>query len=166
MIKMKWKEEIKSALIDKNEEEKSKRVEENSKLKEIILYNQPDSCGICNKIKELLESEGINYVDKIISENESEYNEVLSLINFGSRPIAVVNGYFLAYKRDFNSPEELVNQLRWVGNPSHVNSSHDNKVLEHLKTTQYYILESIKNLKQEITPVINVMKSLLEEDDE
>ena len=50
---MKLKEEIKSALIDKNEEEKSKRVEENSKLKEIILYNQPDSCGICNKIKAL-----------------------------------------------------------------------------------------------------------------
>ena len=163
---MELKTEVKNALLEKKEQDRKERIEYNSKLKEIIVYNQPGSCGVCDNVRKALEAEEIKYINKTISENEQEYNEITSLLNFSSRPIVVVNGYFLAYRRDFNSPEELVNIVRWVGNPTHVNSSHDSKLIEHLKTTQHNILESLKQLKQEVTPVINVMKNLLEDEEE
>tara|TARA_A100001201_G_C3989309_1_gene171086 strand:+ start:106 stop:612 length:507 start_codon:yes stop_codon:yes gene_type:complete len=167
---MDLKQQIKKELEDKNEQDRLKRVEFNSKLQKSIIYvNDVDKNS--TKMIDELSSEGIPFTLKKINDpkNKQEWLEVISTCNIVSLPTVFVNGEYLVFKRDFNNSNQLIRALGHLADPDFENPPIKNKIVEHMKTQHYNLNMRINQLEAKIKPLIdfiqNLKKELAEEDD-
>ena len=155
-------------LTDKKEVERLERVKLNTNLKEAVIYtskDQPQS----KQFTDFLTNEGIKFIEKEQSEYVNEYNEFVATTNMGGFPSVIINNNFLVMRRDFQTPQQLVGAIQFLGNPEFKNTNSEKTVLEHLKTTNYNLLMRLNQLSQQIAPMITFIqkleKQLSEEDD-
>ena len=159
---MELKNIVKEHLEKEKEQERLKRVKENSKLEKVTLLT--NNVPYCNTVKEYLDQEGIPYVEKTLKDNPDYINQATSITNLGMFPMIHAKDNYIVYQRDFQNPQQLVQVIKHIANPDYKNSKvNDIKVLEHLKTTQYHIWTKLNNLEKQLTPVLSILTKLTEE---
>ena len=164
---MELKDIVKDHLVETKEKEKQERIKRNSKSSKFTVYVNKN-VSFCKTVINFLQDEGYNFVKKEISKNQKEWNEVASTINLGFTPTIYANGVYLVYQRDFQNIQQLAAGLLFLTNPTFKNSTSKEKTVEHIKTTQYNILNRINNLEKNLNPLINFLTTLqqqLEEED-
>ena len=159
---MELKDVVKEHLEKEKEQERLKRVKENSKLEKVTLLT--NNVPYCNTVKEYLDQEGIPYVEKTLKDNPDYINQATSITNLGMFPMIHAKDNYIVYQRDFQNPQQLVQVIKHIANPDYKNSKvNDIKVLEHLKTVQYHVWTKLNNLENKLTPVLNILNNLTEE---
>tara|TARA_Y100000004_G_C8725807_1_gene332074 strand:- start:28 stop:525 length:498 start_codon:yes stop_codon:yes gene_type:complete len=159
---MELKDIVKEHLVNEKEQERLKKIEENSKLEKVTLLT--NGTPYCDTIKKHLDQEGISYVEKTLKDNPDDINQATSITNLGMFPIVHIKDNYIVYQRDFQNPQQLVQVIKHFANPNYKNSKvNDVKVLEHLKTTQYHIWTKLNNLEKQLSPVLNILTKLTEE---
>ena len=78
-------------------------------------------------------------------------------------PIIYVNNTYLAYQRDFNNPQQLINIIKSIAHPDFSNVQDKNIQIEHMKTANFLLYRKIDQLEKLITPVVDVLTKLTEE---
>jgi len=160
-IKMELKEQIKQELLNQKEEQIKKNIEENSKLKEIILYTKPNNPP-CENYKKFFKEQGIKFIEKDIT----LYNEVISTVQINTVPIIYVNENYLVQGRDFKNTQQCVNILKHFANPEYINPPFEIKLIESIKNLQFNIGQSFQNLSKQLQPIIKVMNEVAKETNE
>ena len=69
-----------------------------------------------------------------MSEEQEEFARVASLTNNNVTPIFYVNNEYLIQSRDFYSPQQALNALKYLGDPTFKNPPSEEKIFEYLKT--------------------------------
>ena len=173
------KDALKNLLLkdmkDQKEQERLQRVEENKNLQEIIIYTK-FSCPFCKQMIDLLESEGIKYTEKSHIEHEDEWNQIIGLTNTPVFPTLVVNGEYLAPRRDFNQPQQAINIIKVLAKKGFKMPSNELRIREALKTlganiqqSNQNIIQQIQQLHKRLEPIqqfINKLKEEIESEDE
>ena len=124
-------------------------------MEKIIVYAQ-NTCGYCNKVKEELTKNNIEFEIKLIDEFQDEWDKVVSLTNLPTTPtIYYKNNYFIP-QRDFNSPQNLIELLKNFKEYEFDLSYQNN---EMLKTLNYNISIAFGRLDQLLRKIeINTKK--------
>jgi len=171
--KTKIKDSVKNLFIkeltDKKEVERLERVKANANLQEVTIYTSKDQQH-CKQYIDFLTNEGIKFIEKEQSEHVNEYNQFVATTNMGGFPTVIVNDNYLVMRRDFQSPQQLVGAIQFLGNPDFINPNSEKSLIEQLKTSNYNLMMKLNQLSQQITPVItfiqNLEKQLAEDDSE
>jgi len=154
-------------LKDKKETERLERVKANANLKEVTIYTHKDQQH-CKQYIDTLTNEGIKFIEKEQSEHLNEYNQFVATTNMGGFPTVIVNDNYLVMRRDFQTPQQLIGAIQFLGNPDFINPNSEKSLIEQLKTSNYNLMMRINQLSQQITPIItfiqNLEKQLSEED--
>ena len=158
---MELKDIVKEHLVNEKEQQRLKNIEANSKLKKVTLFT--DGSPYCDTIKKHLDQEGISYIEKTKKKHPKEVQEAIATTNLGIFPLVFINDIYLVYKRDFQSPQQLVQGIIHTASPDFIKPNPDLKTIEYLKTSQYHIWTKINNLENKLTPVINILTKLSEE---
>tara|TARA_R110000744_G_scaffold229435_1_gene347456 strand:- start:266 stop:541 length:276 start_codon:yes stop_codon:yes gene_type:complete len=85
-------------------------------MKKIVIYSQ-DGCSHCQDLKNLLQSEGIDYSVKDIQENKEDWDVISEHSGVSYVPTVLMvdtldeSGRILAPDRDFDGPEECVQHI-------------------------------------------------------
>ena len=159
---MELKNLVKEHLEKEKEQERLKRIEENSKLEKIMLLT--NGTPYCDTVKKHLDQEGILYIEKTLKDNPNDVNEATSVTNLSMFPMIYIKDTYLVNQRDFQNPQQLVQAIQHFANSNFKNSeTNDIKVLEHLKTVQYHVWTKLNNLENKLTPVLNILNNLTEE---
>ena len=173
------KDALKSLLLkdmkDQKEQERLQRVEENKNLQEVVIYTK-FSCPFCKQMIDLLESEGIKYTEKPHIEHEDEWNQVIGLTNTPVFPTLVVNGEYLAPRRDFNQPQQAINIIKVLAKKGFKMPSNELRIREALKTlganiqqSNQSVLQQVQQLHKRLDPIqqfIDKLKEEIESEDE
>ena len=173
MAKTKVKESLKNLFIkeltDKKEEERLERVKQNSNLREITLYLDKNHNLSENYVK-FLEQEGIKLNKKYRTEYKEEWNKVGSITNNNVVPTFFVNGEYLIHGRDFHNPQQSLNALKYLGDPTFNNPPSNEKLYEYNKTFSSQLHTRLTQLENKLKPMIdfitNLQKEILEENQE
>jgi glutaredoxin len=80
--------------------------------KDIIMYTMT-TCGYCNEMKKKLNEKNITYIERDFKEYKEEWEYVKSLTRSAVFPTFVMGKEYLIPSRDFNNPEELINNLTY-----------------------------------------------------
>lgn len=158
---MELKEQIKQELFNQKEEKIKKNIEENSKLKEIILYTKPNT-PLCENYKKIYKEQGIKFNEKDIT----LHNEVSSTIQLNAVPVIFVNDNYLVHGRDFNNPMHSINAIKHFASPDYIIPSPNQRLLESIKNLQFGLNRSLGNLNRQIAPITKIMNELAQEDNE
>tara|TARA_R110001606_G_C15078476_1_gene616943 strand:- start:59 stop:658 length:600 start_codon:yes stop_codon:yes gene_type:complete len=167
------KNALKSLLLNdmkgKKEEERLERVKENKNLREVTIYTK-FSCPHCKSMLELLDSEGIKYIEKPQLDFEEEWNYVISLTGTPVFPTLMVNGEYLCPRRDFNQPQQAINTIKIIGKKSFEFPSDELRLRENLKTissiiqqTNQSFAQQIQSIQQKLDPIVLFINKLKEE---
>ena len=115
-----------------------------------------ETCAYCKTIKEELTKNNIEFEEKINSENQDEWDKVVSLTKIPTTPtIYYKNNYFIP-QRDFGNPQGLIELLKNF-KESEFDLSHQNN--EMLKTLNYNISIAFGRLDQLLRQIeINTKK--------
>ena len=120
-----------------------------------------ETCGYCKTIKDELTKNNIEFKEKINSNNQDEWDKVVSLTKMPTTPtVYYKNNYFIP-QRDFNSPQSLIELLKNF-KESEFDLSHQNN--EMLKTLNYNISVAFRRLDQLLRQIETNTKK--EEDNE
>ena len=104
-----------------------------------------ETCAYSKIIKEELTKNNIEFEEKINSENQDEWDKVVSLTKMPTTPtIYYKNNYFIP-QRDFGNPQMLINLLKEF-KESEFSLSHRNN--EMLKTLNYNTAMAFGRLDQ------------------
>ena len=113
-------------------------------MEKITIYTM-ETCAYCKIIKEELTKNNIEFEEKINSENQDEWDKVVSLTKIPTTPtIYYKNNYFIP-QRDFGNPQGLIELLKNF-KESEFDLSHQNN--EMLKTLNYNISIAFRRLDQ------------------
>ena len=155
--KTKLKSQFIGELKDHKEQERLKRVKENSKLPEVTIYTTPND----KSYLDFLKSEGIKYKNIDITGNPIEWKKTTALTNLGMTPTVVVNNiFYLARQRDFQNQQQLVQGIQYLSDPRNQAPTDLNKVLEHAKTNNYFLFQRINQLESTIKPLLTFVQNL------
>ena len=137
--KTKIKDSLKNVFInelkDKKEQERLERVKANANLKEITIYTNKEDKNSITYV-DILKKEGINCIEKEISEHLEEWNHVAAKTNLAFFPTFHIQGEYLVFRRDFQNPQHLINILESFKNSAYSNSR---RTLERMKTLNWHI---------------------------
>jgi len=159
---MELKDIVKEHLVNEKEQERLKKIEENSKLEKVILLT--NGTPYCDTVKKHLDQEGIHYIEKTLKNNPNDINEATSITNLSMFPMVYIKDIYLTNQRDFQNPQQLVQAIQHFASSNFKNSeTNDIKVLEHLKTMQYHVWTKLSNLENKLTPILNILNNLTEE---
>ena len=124
-------------------------------MEKIEIYTM-ETCSYCKIIKEELTKNNIEFEEKINSENQSEWDKVVSLTKMPTTPtIYYKNNYFIP-QRDFNNPQNLIELLKNFKEYEFDLSYQNN---EMLKTLNYNISIAFGRLDQLLRKIeINTKK--------
>ena len=173
------KDSLKSLLLkdmnDKKEVERLERVKENANLQEVIVYTK-FSCPYCKSMLELLDSEGIKYTERPQVDFEDEWNQVVALTNTPVFPTLLVNGEYLAPRRDYNQPQQAIQIIKSIAKKGFKFPPNERRIMESIKNLQSYLQQSqvgvnqqIQALHKRLDPIqqfIDKLKEEIESEDE
>ena len=161
---MELKETIKKHLVDKNEKERLKRVETNSKLKKSTIY--VNDSQHCKDIVKFLESEGVKHeIVKISSPTDKEMKKIITITNVATLPAILVNGNYIMSDRDFTDPKQALTAIQFYGSPDFKKEDIQQKTYEHIRTLNYVTQKRLFELEGALNPLIKTLQEILKEDE-
>ena len=113
--------------------------------KDIPIIYTMEKCNYCIKVKEDLEKENINFIEKDIRENEDDWKKVMRITGHPNTPTVVFKDVYLSPMRDFSNPIVLIDILNELKNN---NFNYQVHTLEKLKTMNYQISEAFNKLME------------------
>ena len=113
-------------------------------MEKVTIYTQ-DTCEYCKKIKQELEKNNIEFIEKLTSEFADEWNQIVGLINIPTTPTIYYKENYFIPGRDFGGPENLVNILKNF-KPSEFEESR--QALEKIKSLNYNTAAAFGRLDQ------------------
>jgi glutaredoxin len=170
MITKDLKTKLKKELEEKKEQDRLERVKANSKLEKIDIYidNNPQS----NNLKKHLDDEGIKYNEFNITKDseKEEVKQAMATVNLSMLPIAKIKNEYFVQNRDFTHLNQLMNAIVFIGDPKYKSPTFEYKTVEHIKSTQWNLIQRLDALEKKLTPILtlveNISKSIMEEEGE
>ena len=166
-IKDLLKEEIKGELESQKEKARLENLENNAKLKEVIVYTR-EGCKYSKELKEILNEEGIKFIEKEVNKHRNEFNIVSNTVGMGIFPTILVNENYILPNRDYTHIRQGVELIKIYGHPEFINPDFKIKLIESLKTLNHNINNSLKNTNDKLYPLLDLTDSILKavDDDE
>ena len=158
---MELKEQLKQELLNQKEEKIKKQIEENSKLKTITVYAPGPKHPNTEIYFKHLDSQGIKYKFKDILKHKKVGNTVRT----NQFPVISVNNNYLLLGRDFKNQFQLASMLKYFADPNWETPSHEELVIEQLKTLNNTLGTQFANLNRQLQPVIKIMNELAKEEE-
>jgi len=125
-----------------------------AKKRKIIMYTN-ETCETCKKTKETLNKNNIKFTEKIISEHQKEWNQVMGLTGLGLVPTVVFENNYFIPGRDYPNPEFLVGI---INNYKEIKFEKDEMLLERFKTINYNMANAFKGLERVLESINNKLK--------
>ena len=168
MITEDLKTKLKEELEEKKEQDRLKRVKANSKLEKINIYtdNNPQS----NNLKKYLDDEGVKYNEFNITKNseKEKAKQAMATVNLRMLPIVDIKNEYFVQTRDFINFSQLMNAIQFIGNSEYESPTFEYKTVEHIKSTQWNLIQRLDALEKKITPILklveNLSKTIMEEE--
>ena len=113
-------------------------------MDKIIIYTN-NTCGYCKQIKEEFTKANLEFENKITSENESEWQEVVNLTGMGTVPTVIYDDEYFVPGRDFQNAQQLADRLKSFETPKYTQSR---RTFERVKTLNYNINMAFGRLDQ------------------
>ena len=113
-------------------------------MKNITVYTN-NTCGYCDTLKVELEKNNIKFEDRITSEWEKEWNDVVGLTGMPTTPTVYYEDSYFIPVRDFGNPQQLIEILKNFKKPTF---SESKQALERIKTLNYSVNMAFRNLKE------------------
>ncbi len=104
-----------------------------------------ETCEYCKTIKEELEKNNIEFIEKLTNEFKDEWNQIVGLTNIPSTPVISYKKNYFIPGRDFGGPENLVNILKNF-KPSEFEESR--QALEKIKSLNFNTAAAFGRLDQ------------------
>ena len=104
-----------------------------------------ETCGYCKTVKEELKKNNIEFIERLTSDWQDEWNQIIGLIGIPTTPIIYCEDSYLVPARDFSNPQSLVNILKNFKKP---NFSESKQALEQVKTLNYNMAMAFRRLDQ------------------
>ena len=124
-------------------------------MKKVTIYTN-ETCPYCKQIKDELTKNNIEFEEKVNSENQDNWDKVVSLTKVPTTPTVYYKNNYFVPQRDFNSPQGLIELLKNF-KESEFDLSHQNN--EMLKTLNYNISIAFGRLDQLLRQIeINTKK--------
>ena len=161
------KEIVRKDLNIQKEKENKKRIEENSKLKKITVYTGVRKGNdIGSNLLKYLDEGGIKYTAKNIEDNL----DIKTIVQNQGLPIVAINGEYLVYGRDFNTPIQLEQAVKHFANEKFIAPDPVASLQQQIKNLNAGILKGFQTLNGQLSqlnknlqPVIEVLKGLDED---
>ena len=113
-------------------------------MDKITIYTN-NTCGYCKQIKEEFTEANLEFENKITSENESEWQEIVNLTGMGTVPTVIYNDEYFVPGRDFQNAKQLADRLKSFETPKYTQSQ---RTFERVKTLNYNINVAFGRLDQ------------------
>ena len=113
-------------------------------MDKITIYTN-NTCGYCKQIKEEFTEANLEFENKITSENESEWQEVVNLTGMGTVPTVIYDDEYFVPGRDFQNAKQLADRLKSFETPKYTQSR---RTFERVKTLNYNINIAFGRLDQ------------------
>ena len=110
----------------------------------ITIYTN-NTCGYCKQIKEEFTEANLEFENKITSENESEWQEIVNLTGMGTVPTVIYNDEYFVPGRDFQNAKQLADRLKSFEAPKYTQLQ---RTFERVKTLNYNINIAFGRLDQ------------------
>ena len=113
-------------------------------MDKITIYTN-NTCGYCKQIKEEFTEANLEFENKITSENESEWQEIVNLTGMGTVPTVIYNDEYFVPGRDFQNAKQLADRLKSFETPKYTQLQ---RTFERVKTLNYNINIAFGRLDQ------------------
>ena len=113
-------------------------------MDKITIYTN-NTCGYCKQIKEEFTEANLEFENKITSENESEWQEIVNLTGMGTVPTVIYNDEYFVPGRDFQNAKQLADRLKSFKTSKYNQSQ---RTFERVKTLNYNINVAFGRLDQ------------------
>ena len=113
-------------------------------MKKVTIYTN-ETCPYCKQVKDELTKNNIEFEEKVNSENQDNWDKVVSLTKVPTTPTVYYKNNYFVPQRDFNSPQGLIELLKNF-KESEFDLSYQNN--EMLKTLNYNINIAFRRLDQ------------------
>jgi len=127
-------------------------------MEKITIYTN-NTCGYCDALKAELEKNNVKFENRITSEWEKEWNDVVSLTGMPTTPTVCYKDSYFIPARDFGNPQQLIEILKNFKKPTF---SESKQALERIKTLNYSVNVTFRNLKELVLSSINKVEEKID----
>tara|TARA_R100001594_G_scaffold17828_1_gene36030 strand:+ start:35 stop:430 length:396 start_codon:yes stop_codon:yes gene_type:complete len=113
-------------------------------MNKIEIYTA-NTCGYCNKLKDALKHENIKFEEKITTNFQKEFQDIVNLTGLATTPTIKYEDNYFVPGRDYQNPQQLINILKNFKKPEYSDSR---RVLERVKTLNFHINTAFGRLDQ------------------
>ena len=113
-------------------------------MNKIEIYTA-NTCGYCNKLKDALKHENIKFKEKITTNFQEEFQDIVNLTGLATTPTIKYEDNYFVPGRDYQNPQQLINILKNFKKPKYSDSR---RVLERVKTLNFHINTAFGRLDQ------------------
>ena len=104
-----------------------------------------ETCGYCKTIKEELNKNNIEFIERLTNDWQDEWNQIVGLTGMPATPIIHCEDSYLIPARDFSIPQSLISILKNFKKPKF---SESKQVVEQIKTLNYNMATAFGRLDQ------------------
>ena len=104
-------------------------------MDKIEIYTN-NTCPYCKQIKEELEKANLEFENKLTTENESEWQEVVNLTGMPTVPTLVYDDEYYVPGRDFQTAQQIADRLK-AQNYDTPKYTQSRRTFERIKTLNY-----------------------------
>ena len=131
------------------------------KKDKIVIYTN-ENCPYCKQVKEELEKNDIKFTNRLTSDHEEEWNNIITLTGMPTTPtIYYKNNYFVP-ARDFKNEDHL---LHIINNFKESAFPIERQLLELNKTLNYNMSMAFQRTDQLLRQIEQNYKSLFEDEE-
>ena len=120
-----------------------------TKENKIIIYTN-ETCPYCQQVKEELDKNNIEYINKLTNENLDEWQNITNLTGIPQVPTLFFKNNYFAPGRDFGNQQHLISIIKEF---KESNVSYDRLAFERVKTLNYNISIAFRRLDQLLTTI-------------
>ena len=113
-------------------------------MNKIEIYTA-NTCGYCNKLKDALKHENIKFEEKITTNFQEEFQDIVNLTGLATTPTIKYEDNYFVPGRDYQNPQQLINILKNFKKPEYSDSR---RVLERVRTLNFHINTAFGRLDQ------------------
>ena len=126
-----------------------------TKENKIIIYTN-ETCPYCQLVKEELDKNNIEYINKLTNENLDEWQNITNLTGIPQVPTLFFKNNYFAPGRDFGNQQHLISIIKEF---KQSNISYDRLAFERVKTLNYNINVAFGRLDQMLRQIEDKLKN-------
>jgi len=123
--------------------------------KKITIYTN-ETCPYCKTIKEILEKENIEFVEKDVSKFTNEWSSLSELLGIAQLPTLTFNKEYFVPGRDFFNPEHLISIIKELKGSKY---GYSIRAFERIKTLSFNILSAFNQLQTVLSKIENKLNT-------